>query len=123
MSKQSIRPTGVEGISTPATLVDGQLPVNQIDLSTLLLAVDSDLVGWTGTSVDTLVQLEELLKAIQGITQEQEHLNPLIKLNRIAKLAAMGAYVASDIANGANCGRERFEEFAAPYRSAIGGAQ
>ncbi|MEB3098813.1 hypothetical protein VCS63_23455 [Achromobacter sp. D10] len=123
MSKQSIRPTGVEGISTPATLVDGQLLVNQIDLSTLLLAVDSDLVGWTGTCVDTLVQLEELLKAIQGITQEQEHLTPLIKLNRIAKLAAMGAYVASDIANGANCGRERFEEFATPYRSQAGGAQ
>lgn len=123
MSKQSIHPTEVEGISTPATLVDGQRSVNQIGLSKLLLAADDELIGWIETSVNTFAQLEELFKAIQAATIGRSDANPAAQLRHISKLAAIGAYVASDIANGADCGRERFQELAAPFRASVGGAQ
>ncbi|MFY3534952.1 hypothetical protein [Achromobacter denitrificans] len=92
-------------------------------MAQLLLAADNELLGWIETSIDTLYQLEELFKVIVTCATEQPLTNPAAVLGRISKLAAMGAYVATDIANGADCGRERFQELAAPFRAAVGGVQ
>ncbi|MFY1957106.1 hypothetical protein ACOTCL_29115 [Achromobacter xylosoxidans] len=99
------------------------MTVNDSATAHLLLAADNELVCWIEASVVALLQLEELLKAIDASAQDQRHPNPAMALGRISKLAAMGAYVASDIANGADCGRERFRELAAPFRAAVGGAE
>ncbi|CUJ43360.1 MAG: hypothetical protein J0I68_28655 [Achromobacter sp.] len=123
MSKQDIRPQGAEGISHPRNVAKAPLTVNDSSTSRLLLAADNELVCWIEASVEALLQLEELLKAIDASVRDQRYPNPAAALGRISKLAAMGAYVASDIANGADCGRERFQELAAPFRAAAGGAE
>lgn len=123
MSKQDIRPQGAEGISHPRNVAKAPFTVNDSSTSRLLLAADNELVCWIEASVEALLQLEELLKAIDASARDQRYPNPAAALGRIGKLAAMGAYVASDIANGADCGRERFQELAAPFRAAVGGAE
>lgn len=123
MSKKDIRPQGAEGVSYPRNVAKPSFTVNEPSTAHLLLAADNELVGWIEASIDTLSQLEELLKAIRASAEDLRHPNPVVALNRISKLAAMGAYVASDIANGADCGRERFQELAAPFRAAVGGAE
>lgn len=112
-----------DGLVTPINVPKGSLTVNDSSTDSLLLAADNELACWIETSIDTLYQLEELFKAITGCANSQRHPNPAVLLAQISKLAALGAYVASDIANGADCGRERFQELAAPFRAAIGGAQ
>lgn len=123
MSKKDIRPQGAEGISHPCNVSKASLTVNDSSMAPLLLAVDNELVCWIEASVEALLQLDELLKAIDAIARDQRYPNPATALGRISKLAAMGAYVAADIANGADCGRERFQEIAAPFRAAAGGAE
>ncbi|MFY3145787.1 hypothetical protein ACOTFQ_27665 [Achromobacter xylosoxidans] len=123
MSKQDIRPQGAEGISHAQNVAKASLTVNDSSTARLLLAADNELVCWIEASVEALLQLEELLKAIDASAEDQRHPNPAMALGRIRKLAAMGAYVAADIANGADCGRERFQELAAPFRAAVGGAK
>lgn len=112
-----------DGLVTPINVPKRSLTVNDTSTSGLLLAADNELVCWIEASVEALLQLEELLKAIDASAKDQRHPNPAMALGRISKLAAMGAYVASDIANGADCGRERFQELAAPFRAAVGGAE
>lgn len=112
-----------DGLATPINVPKGSLTVNDSSTAPLLLAVDNELVCWAETSIDTLYQLEELFEAIKAYTEGQRRLNAEAVLGRISKLAALGAYVASDIANGADCGRERFQELAAPFRAAAGGAE
>ncbi|CAB3901671.1 hypothetical protein LMG26842_05393 [Achromobacter dolens] len=123
MSKQDIRPQGAEGISHPRNVAKASLTVNDSSMAPLLLAVDNELVCWIEASVEALLQLDELLKAIDAIARDQRYPNPATALGRISKLAAMGAYVAADIANGADYGRERFQELAAPFRAAVGGVE
>lgn len=123
MSEQDIRPQGAEGISHPQNVAKASLTVNDSSMAPLLLAVDDELVCWIEASVEALLQLDELLKAIDAIARDQRYPNPATALGRISKLAAMGAYVAADIANGADCGRERFQELASPFRAAVGGAE
>ena len=122
MSKQNIRPQGAEGISHPRNVAKALLTVNDSSMAPLLLAVDNELVCWAETSMDTLYQLEELFKAISAAAGNRQKMNAEAVLGRIAKLAALGAYVASDIANGVDCGRERFQELAKPFRAALGDA-
>lgn len=112
-----------DGLITPMNVPKGSLTVNDSSMAHLLLAADNELVCWIEASVVALLQLEELLKAIDASAKDQRHPNPAIALARISKLAAMGAYVAADIANGADCGRERFQDLAAPFRLATGGAR
>lgn len=123
MSKKDIRPQGAEGISHPCNVAKASLTVNDSSMAPLLTAVDNELAGWIDTSIDTLYQLEELFKAIADCANSRRHPNPVVLLARINKLAGLGAYVASDIANGADCGRERFQELAAPFRAIAGGAR
>ncbi|QKQ48515.1 hypothetical protein [Achromobacter denitrificans] len=123
MSKQKIRPQGAEGISHPHNVAKPSLTVNDTSTDSLLLAADNELVSWIETSIDTLYQLEELFKAIADCAKDQRHPNPAVLFARVSKLADLGAYVASDIANGADCGREGFQKLAAPFRAAAGGAQ
>ncbi|KAJ8134882.1 hypothetical protein OY671_011905, partial [Metschnikowia pulcherrima] len=99
------------------------LTVNDSSTSRSSLAADNELVCWIEASVEASSQSEESLKAIDASVRDQRYPNPAAALGRISKLAAMGAYVASDIANGADCGRERFQELAAPFRAAAGGAE
>jgi len=122
MSKKDIRPQGAEGISHPRNVANALLTVNDSSTAQLLLAVDNELVRWAETSMDTLYQLEELFKAISAAADNRQKMNAEAVLGRIAKLAALGAYVASDIANGVDCGRERFQELAKPFRAALGDA-
>ncbi len=122
MSKKDIRPQGAEGISHPCNVAKAPLTVNVSSTAPLLLAVDNELVCWAETSTDTLYQLEELFKAISAAAGNQQRMNAEAVLGRIAKLAALGAYVASDIANGVDCGRERYQELAKPFRAAVGDA-
>lgn len=110
-------------INTHINVAKASLTVNDSSTALMLLAADNELVCWIEASVEALLQLEELLKAIDASAKDQRHPNPAMALGRIRKLAAMGAYVAADIANGADCGRERFQEFAAPFRAAVGGAE
>lgn len=112
-----------DGLVTRINVPKGSLTVNDSSMAQLLLAADNELLGWIETSIDTLYQLEELFKVIVTCATEQPLTNPAAVLGRISKLAAMGAYVATDIANGADCGRERFQELAAPFRAAVGGVQ
>lgn len=110
-------------INTHINVAKASLTVNDSSTALMLLAADNELVCWIEASVEALLQLEELLKAIDASARDQRYPNPATALGRISKLAAMGAYVASDIANGADCGRERFQELAAPFRAAVGGAE
>lgn len=123
MSKKDIRPQGAEGTSHPLNVAKVSLTVNDSSMAQLLLAADNELLCWTETSIDTLYQLEELFKAITDCADHQRLPSPAAALGRISRLAAMGAFVASDIANGVDCGRERFQELAAPFRETAGGAK
>lgn len=122
MSTENIRPQGAEGISHPDNVAKSSLTVNDLSMNRLLLNVDDNLVCWIETSIDTLYQLEELLKSIKEIADDQRRSSPPAALGRISKLAALGSYIASDIANGADCGREQFASLIAPFRQQIGGA-
>lgn len=123
MSKQDIRPRGAERISHPRNVAKASLTVNDSSTTELLRSVDNEAVAWLETSIDTLLQLEQLLVAIRKEAVDPCAQNPAAALGRIKHLADLGAYVASDIANGADCGRERFQELAVPFRAAAGGAQ
>lgn len=119
MSKQDIRPQGAEGISHPCNVAKALLTVNDSSTTELLRSVDNEAVAWLETSIDTLLQLEQLLVAIRKEAEDPRCQNPASALGRIKHLADLGAYVASDIANGADCGRERFQELAAPFRASL----
>lgn len=123
MSKQDIRPQGAEGISHRRNVAKASLTVNDSSTTELLRSVDNEAVAWLETSIDTLLQLEQLLVAIRKEAVDPCAQNPGAALGRIKHLADLGVYVASDIANGADCGRERFQQLAAPFRAAAGGAQ
>jgi hypothetical protein len=111
-----------DGLVTSIKVQKPSAIVKSNGLSDLLSATDNELLGWIETSIDALYQLEELFKAIATSAEDRRHTNPAVVLSRISKLAALGAYVATDIANGADCGRERFQELAAPFRAAAGAA-
>lgn len=112
-----------DGPVTSINVPNGLLTVNDSTAARLLLAAEQELVCWIEASVEALIQLEVLLKTIDASAKDQRHTNPSMALRQISKLAAMGAYVAADIANGADCGRERFQELAAPIRAIAGGAE
>ncbi|MFY3139301.1 hypothetical protein ACOTFF_21705 [Achromobacter xylosoxidans] len=119
MSKKDIRPQGAEGISHPRNVAKPSLTVNDSSMAELLRSVDNEALAWLEVSIDTLLQLEQLLVAIRKEAENPRCQNPAAALGRIKHLADLGEYVASDIANGADCGRERFQEIAAPFRASL----
>lgn len=123
MSKQDIRPQGAEGISHPQNVAKASLPVNDSSTAELLRSVDSEVMAWLEVSIDTLLQLEQLLVAIRKDAEDSRAQNPGAVLSRIKRLADLGVYVASDIANGADCSHERFQQFAAQFRTGTGSAR
>lgn len=123
MSKEDIRPQGAEGISHPCNVAKASLTVNDSSTAELLRSVDSEVMAWLEVSIDTLLQLEQLLVAIRKDAEDPRAQNPGAVLSRIKRLADLGVYVASDIANSADCSRERFQEFAAQFRTGNGSAR
>lgn len=119
MSKQNIRKTIAEGASQPRNVAKPSLTVNDSSMAELLRSVDNEALAWLEVSIDALLQLEQLLVAIRKEAEDPRCQNPAAALGRIKHLADLGEYVASDIANGADCGRERFQEIAAPFRASL----
>lgn len=117
MSKQDIRPQGAEGTSHLRNVAKPSLTVNDLSKADLLRSVDNEVLAWLEVSIDTLLQLEQLLVAIRKEAEDPRAQNQAAALGRIKHLANLGTYVASDIANGADCSRERFQETAAPFRA------
>ncbi|WP_241069519.1 hypothetical protein [Achromobacter insuavis] len=123
MSKKDIRPQGAEGISHPCNVAKASLTVNDSSTAELLRSVDNEVLVWLEVSIDTLLQLEQLLVAIRKEAEDPRAQHPGAALGRIKRLADLGVYVASDIANSADCSRERFQEIAEPFRTGNGSAR
>ncbi|MNU92738.1 hypothetical protein D3C71_826620 [compost metagenome] len=109
-----------DGPFTPITVQNPTGDVKGNPLRALLVAVDSELHCWARVSIDTLDQLDELLKTIEQLANDHTAPNPGLVLGRIGRLAAIGSRIAADTCNDVDCGRERYEEIAGPLRA--GGA-
>ncbi|MFY2035829.1 hypothetical protein ACOTDT_19095 [Achromobacter xylosoxidans] len=110
-----------DGLVTSTKLAEPTATVNESSLRQLLRATDDDLLSWLKTTIDTLDQLDEVFKAIRHLADTRDEF-PGAMLSRISSLAGLGSYVAADICNGADCGRERFEAVSASFQTTIGGA-
>ncbi|MFY3535271.1 hypothetical protein [Achromobacter denitrificans] len=110
-----------DGLVTSTKLAELPQTVNELPLREFLRAIDDDLLPWLKTAIETLDQLDEVFKAIRHLANTRDESHGAV-LARISNLAGLGSYVAADICNGADCGRERYEDAAASFQAEIGGA-
>lgn len=107
------------GVPTPQRVTNPTPSVNKSLLQRLFLEIDNELILPLEVAIEAFEQLEAVCRAISDLA-EQPPENPIIALQRIRPLAALGTHLAMERANLVDCGRERFQDFAAPHRNMEG---
>lgn len=103
-------------VSTPERVTKPTHSVNKSLLQRVFLEIDNELILPLEVAIEAFEQLEAVCRAISDLA-EQPPANPIIALQRIRPLAALGMDLAMERANLVDRGRERFQDFAAPHRN------